>query len=249
MVLTIATLALLAPMSKNSVQLILDDMTLPHEPRPAGVPVSYDWGLKPRVGMGNDSKGFRAFIPWGQLYEAEGGNPAKNTKVELRTLKGYWLSKKTGKWSLLSTSDREGIEGNAYVADFKDDVNKPSGARVVGKGVVVGAGGGYNYHFWPKNGRVSIDPDDIAGIFTTCEARLVRDDPAKPDDRDRARLVLSIGGDYWKALDSQWDQLKTNGDAGIGRFRLVRKEWGWFNMCTLPAERLKANPPPGVTRG
>ena len=42
------------PQTVNSIQTIVDDMRLPHEGRPHGVPGSFDWATGPRTGMGND---------------------------------------------------------------------------------------------------------------------------------------------------------------------------------------------------
>ena len=76
--------------------MIADDMRLPHESRPHGVPDFIDWAEKPRMGMGNDPGDFEAFIAWGQLYEAVEGNPATNTRVQITGMKAYILSKADG---------------------------------------------------------------------------------------------------------------------------------------------------------
>jgi hypothetical protein len=231
------------PQSADPIETIADDMRLPHEGRPHGVPQSFDWAAGPRLGMGNDPGTFKAMIAWGQLYEDADGNPATNTRVQIRDIKAYALSKADGQWHLLQSAHR--VEGAAYREDFAGDVNRAADVKVEEDGSVsVKAGEGYNYHFWPSTGRTSIDPDDIGGVWTTVQARLVLDDPDGPDDRDRARYLLSVGGDYWLSLTAQWDQWKTNGDIGIGRFRYVKREWQAFNMTTLSEEELRQNPPP-----
>jgi hypothetical protein len=227
----------------NSVQTIIDDMSKIHEAKPHGVPSNYNWALRPRIGMGNDPGGFKAMTAWGQLYEAAEGNPAANTRVQIRDLEAYLLSKTDRQWLKLQGSLR--VEGAAYREDFAGDANKPADIRREPDGSVsVTAGGGYNFHFWPSTGRAAIDPADIGGILTTCQARLIPDDSTQADDRGQARYVLSIGGDYWSTLSAVWDNFKTNGDIGIGRFKYVRNEWQAFNMCTLSASALRSNPPP-----
>lgn len=229
-------------LSVNSVQEIIDDMTLPHEGKPSGVPSSYDWAVKPRVGMGNDAGSFNAFITWGQLYEAAEKNPASNTRVEIRNIKAYYLSKKDKKWYILQQSTA--VEGAFYTEDFVDNINKPSDARKESSGgVSVTAGKGYNYHFWTPF-RSTIPKEDIGGIFTTVQARLILNDASKPDDRASAKYLLSMGADYWATLSAQWDNFKTNGDVGIGRFKYVKEDWLAFNMSTLTATALRENPPP-----
>ncbi len=230
------------PATINSIQEIIDDMSLPHEGKPSGVPSSYDWAVKPRVGMGNNPEKFAAFIAWGQLYEAAEKNPANNTRVEIKNIKAYYLSKKDQQWYLLQSATAVG--GAFYTEDFVDNINKPSDARKEeGGSISVTAGKGYNYHFWTPF-RSLLKKDDIGGIFTTIQARLILHDNAKPDDRATAKYLLSMGADYWLDLNAQWDNFRTNGDVGIGRFKYVKNEWRAFNMSTLSANELRANPPP-----
>jgi hypothetical protein len=227
----------------NSIQEILDDMALCHEALPHGVPESYGWQKCPRVGMGNDPGSFAALMPWGQVYVSEKGNDAPNTRVELRHLETFYLSRKDGLWHLWSGDYT--VEGASYVEDFVDDISIPADVRQEDSGTVsIRCEEGYNYHFWSPSGRTSLDSTDIAGVFSTCQARLILHDPDLPDDRQRSTYMLSVGADYWKALDSEWDQWRTNGDIGIGRFRFISKEWEAFNMHTLTEEALRANPPP-----
>lgn len=63
----------------------------------------------------------------------------------------------------------------------------------------------------------------------------------------RSTTLFSAGADYWQRVDSEWDQWKTNGDIGIGRFRFIKNEWQVFNMHTLTDEQLRDNPPPFTT--
>lgn len=226
----------------NAVSVIAADMQLPHEGQPHGVPFTYDWALKPRLGLGNTPGTFAAMTAWGQVYEDAQGNPATNTRVEITGLKAYMLSKRDHHWHLLQ--DGQQIDGAAYREDFANDVNQPADMRSDADGrISVSAGGGYNYHFWPA-GRASIDPGDVAGIFTTVQARLVLDNPEEPDDRAQARYLLSMGGDYWRDLHAPWDNFRTNGDIGIGRFKYVTSAWQSFNMTTLTEAELQTTPPP-----
>ena len=228
--------------TENSVATIVSDMEEPHEARPSGVPESYGWAIEPRVAIGNDPGDWQAMITWGQFYEPTGGNPATNIRVQIRDIKAYYLSKTDNQWYLWQES--KVVEGAAYTEDFVDDESIPADIRTEDEGVSVApAGAGYNFHFWTPY-RTPIDPDDIAGVFTTVQARLIVDDPNEPDDRSEARIILDIGGDYWATMDAQWDQWKTNGDIGIGRFKFVTNCWQSFNMHTLSPEALRENPPP-----
>lgn len=242
MVLLLFASILAMPPSGDHVQAIIDDMTLAHEAAPSGVPTSYDWQARPRVGLGNYPGEFKAILAWGQVYATAGVTPPSNTRVHIRNLQTFVLSKATGQWKRVELSKR--VSGALYREDFVADENKPADLRDEPDGTVsIRLDRGYNFHFW-GGPRVTIDPNDIAGVVTAVEARLILDDPSKPDDRSGAGLMMSCGADYWLDQDAKWDHFKTNGDVAIGRFRRIGNNWGWHYMTSLSAEALRRNPPP-----
>ena len=232
------------PQTTNTLQTIADDMRLPHAAKLHGVPAAYDWADKPRLGRGNDPGVFKAFIAWGQVYESAQGNPAINTRVQLRNLEGFLLSKKTGQWTRLQFS--VDVDGAAFKEDFANNASQPpQQRREPDGGVSVTAGGGYNFHFWCSCGRTVIDPRDVAGVFTTAQARLILGDATKPDDRATAQYLLGMGADYWLDQSGEWKaDWSANGDVGIGRMKFVTNDWQAFNMTTLSLNDLEKNPPP-----
>ena len=231
--------------SQTTLDEIVNDMKLPHEGLPHGVPASFNWQAKPRVGATEPGPGWTAAIAWGQVYEWAGGNPATNTRIQIKDLAMYYLSKKDNKWHLLQSSVR--VSGANYVEDFAGDVNKPANMRVEKDGSIsTTCGGGYNFHFWPNTGRITIPVNEVAGCFVTVKARLIVNDVNKPDDRDKAKYLMSVGGDWWLSLTAPWDNWKTNWDIGIGRFRFITSEWKSFNMYSVPADTIRKNPPPFV---
>ncbi len=230
-----------APRSDDArVQTIIDDMTLPHEGKLHGVPDYYNWAKGPSVDGTIGPGTWTAFIAWGQLYEAAEGNPATNTRVQIGEMTAYYLSKSDSQWHLLQ---RSRAKGAAYREDFSGDVSKPADVRdEASRGISVTAGGGYNFHFWPEQGRVDIDPADIVGVFTTFKARLITADADKPDDRAKAKYLLGTGCDYWLSKNASWDNWETNGRCALGRMKVVRQDWRTFSAHTLPA--IRQNPPP-----
>jgi hypothetical protein len=236
-----------ATATDDHISTIIYDMTSPHEGKPHGVPTDLSWASKPRIGMGNNPENYQAMTAWGQLYEDSLGNPAINTRVQIKNIKAYMLGKRDGKWHLLQGSLK--VEGAAFREDFVGNANKPADIRNEPDGSIsVKAGQGYNFHFWTANGRKLIDPNDVAGIFTTVLARLIVDNPQQVDDRSKARYLLSMGGDYWLNRTVQWESW-TNpvvGDIGIGKFKYVTAKWQAFNMITLSPTQIRQNPPPIV---
>lgn len=206
-----------------TLQQIADDVRLPHEGRPHGVPDSYGWARQPRLGMGNKPGRFQALTALGQLYEDRNGNPATNTRVQIRAMRTLILSRRDGQWHEVQRS--EAVVGAAYREDFAGDVHRAANIRAEPDGSIsVRAGDSYNFHFWPSVPRATINPADIAGVLTSVEARLVHDSPNRLDDRAQAHYLLSMGADYWLSLDAKWDNFRTNGDVGIGRLRYVRPQ-------------------------
>ena len=224
------------------------DTTLPGEGYPSGVPTYYDWAAKPIVGYGNSvPSGWNAFTAWGQLYVEQGWNPPadSNTRVQIGVLDAWYLSKSTNKWVLLQHADK--VNGAAYVEDFANDANKAADIKdesANGGGISVTAGNGYNFHFWTSR-AVLPDPNDIAGVFTRFQSRLILADPRGVDDRASARYLASDGADYWRGLYSGWaSDWSNNGGVGSGRFKFVTNDWKNFTMSTLTPEQLIGNPPP-----
>ncbi|MGL5795913.1 MAG: hypothetical protein ACRC06_16235, partial [Waterburya sp.] len=225
---------------------LIYDMTPPHEGMPHGVSTDYDWVSGPLVDTEMNTQDFKAMTAWGQLYEDSIGNSATNSRVQIKNIKAYMLSKQDDKWHLLQSSKK--VEGAAYREDFAGDMSKPANIRYEQDGSVsVKAGQGYNFHFWPLNNRVSINREDIAAIFTTVQARLVIDNPQKPDDRSKARYLLGMGGDYWLTMTAQWDNWTTNGGIGVGKLKYVTTNWRNFNLITLSSSEIRRNPPPLCT--
>jgi beta-glucosidase len=235
-------------LAQTTLDEVVGDMTLPHEGLPHGVPPEWDWGSQPRYGADEPPADWDAAIAWGQLYEWAEGNPATNTRVQIRDLELYYLSKTDLKWRLLQSAVR--VEGAAYVEDFAGDENIPADIREEPDGSIsVTAGNGYNFHFWPEESRVNFPEGDVKGIFATVRARLVLDDPEGSDDRASARYLMGVGGDWWESLTAVWDNWTTNADMGIGRFRFVTSEWKSFNMISLPADSVYVYPPPFHAEG
>lgn len=233
--------------ANDPISTLIYDMTPPHEGVPHGVSTKlYDWASAPIVDTEFDTQDFKAMTAWGQLYEDSGGNPAANTRVQIKNIKSYMLSKQDNKWHLLQKSKK--VAGAAYREDFAGDIHKPTDIRYEQDGSVsVKAGQGYNFHFWPPNGRVPINRQNIAAIFTTVQARLITDNSQQPDDRSKARYLLGMGGDYWLSLTSKWDNWTTNGGIGVGKLKYVTTNWQNFNLITLSPSKIRKNPPPVVT--
>lgn len=226
---------------------IASDMSGTNEGFPHGVPPSWDWAQGPVLEMGTNANGWKALTGWGVVYEAAQGNPATNSRVNLRNFQTYFLQKSSGKWLLLQNTSSPA--GEAYLEDFSGDTSKPGDVRNEPDGTISVTAGcpqncGYNFHFYPAD-RASINPNDIGGILVIFQARLIVGNPTLPDDRSIARYLTGSGADYYPALTGGWPgNLTYNPGCGIGKEKYVQTQWRFYSMTTLSAAQLTANPPP-----
>jgi hypothetical protein len=219
-------------------------MTLPHE----GVPIAFPgWGtlIGPGLDLGLNPPADWGFgLPWGVIFVASEGNPAVNTRVEIRNMRFYVLNKYTNRWSLAGTSPN--VDGSEYNEDFRqgNDVRPANVRNESGGGVSAKPTWPYAYHFWCC-GRMPLDRPNLGGIFVTYQVRLIVDNPSVRDDRASARFLAYGALDYWRDQTSQWAPgAPNNGEAGHGRMKYVTNNWQAINMTTVASAALRANPPP-----
>ena len=82
-------------------------MTGSHAGLMHGVPLTYNWALGPRVGVGNRPGAFTAVSAWGQIYESPDGSPARNLRVACRDMSLHLLSRCTHQGSGVNDSEAE----------------------------------------------------------------------------------------------------------------------------------------------
>jgi len=219
------------------MRLLGSDMRRPSEELPHGVPRSYDWSRHPRVRALTPLLSFTAFTAWGQLYRCAHAPPSPNDAVDLRDLQSWALLRGSQRWRRLQlSSDLEG-------AAFAEDYVKPT---VAARYVARGSGGtsvklrtGYNFHFWPNSGRISLRASDVVAIVVTLRARLR---PGRPEQRPPC-FVLGVGGDRWRSISAQPGG-SNSGDVGIGRFKRVERDWRLFTMSAASPRLLRRFPLP-----
>lgn len=231
--------------TSSETQTLIDDMTQPHAAYPHGVPDNLHWSYGPAIGYGNKPpQDWTAMTTWGQVYAPyyQSGQQPRNTRFQIRNLQSWYLSKRDNQWHRWQRSSN--LNGANYREDFSGDVNITANIRREQEGISSTIPPNYNFHFWVEDGRVTIDPTDVAGVWSSVEARLILDNPKRRDDRSKARMMMSVGADYWKSLTAQWDQWTTNGDIAIGRFRFITNDWQQFHMHTLTEQQIRDNPPP-----
>lgn len=242
--------------AQNCAQVIVNDMMLPGDAPLHGTD-KLAWGSG-NSGVDDKSvpyknyKGewYRAMTNWGQVYIPRSGNTATNTRCQIRNVISKLL-RKDGTWVLVQSGNPTGAAYNEY---FANDGNVDAGikdesANGGGVSVIVGIGNwtGHNFHFWTAESlRADIDINNIVAVYTSCEARLIIDNPNKPDDRAICKNILMMGADWWLDKTTSWKpDWSANSGIASGRSKFVTTEWQTFNMCTLKPEQILANPPCG----
>ena len=238
-----STSAVVTGTGANALDTVIADVSLPNEGYPHGVPSSYSFYNGPELDNPLPPGGMSAATSWGVIYEAAEGSPAVNTRVEVRD-EELWL------WS---NSRKAWVEYQASLAPAGSDYYEPTGGPFANQsyaanlrteadgGISVKMDHGAWFHFWPAQGRVSIAPSDIGGVFTTFQSRLVVDDPSKPDDTASARYLASAGSDWWATLDAPWPD---NNQVFYDRFVYITPSWQSFYGASWSPAQLRQNPPP-----
>jgi hypothetical protein len=222
---------------------IYNDMIGLNEGNPQGVPANWSFAIGPGLTMGNNAQGWNAIEAWGAVYVPVQGNLATNTRVNIRNMETYFLSRSTNTWLLLQNTSQP--DGANYLENFSNDSNVPADIRTEPDGTVSAKpGNGYVFHFYPSD-RASINPNDIGGIVVTIQARLIMDNPAEADDRSIAKYLVGAGADYYPALTGGWPgNASFNPGVGNGKEKYAGTQWRSFSMTTCTLDQLIANPPP-----
>jgi hypothetical protein len=250
-----------AIVAQNSIQTIIDDMTLPPDAALHGVPSNYSWANgdasplpMPVPAQNWKSEWWQAITNWGQVYIPTQGSTAVNTRCQIREVKTYLLLTDSIWYEVQSSNSPQGA---AFNEDFSNNGSIGSGIRDEaanggGASVIVGVGNwtGHNFHFWSDGGRAVVNENTIKAVLTNCEARLIMDDVNLPNDIANCKNILQMGADWWLNTTTGWlPDWSANSGLGGGRSKWVTDSWQYFNFCTLTSAELISNPPPinGIT--
>lgn len=224
----------------ETAKFVVADMTGTHEGIPHGVPSEFGWQTHPFVVMGNNPAGSKAINHWFNVYTDTSGVLPPNTRVNIRRCQVWWLRASTGQWVLGVNEDAPEVEsydenysGGPYALDQRLE---PDGSVSVKPDI------GHNAHGFTPFPRCPIDPNDVGGVVSLVEARLILDNAGGTDDRAASKYMVEAGADYYP--DVTGPGIPNNPGIGGGKFKYVKNDWNCFSFTTLSEQQLRDNPPP-----
>jgi hypothetical protein len=197
-------------------------------------------------------------LGWFVIARATQASPkARNTRAQTRNFKN-WILYRDGSWKLGGESSIGMPYPANWHANFSSPGNETTESIVQGSGLdnarLESSGGasvgsiGYGnreiwaVHGWPADITLpqSTWVNDVVGVVTVFEARLIVHDASQPDDRADANLMVWTGADWYQGNSYI-------GEHSHGRLKLIKNDWNIFSTTDIPEATLKANPPPGYT--
>lgn len=246
--------AAIPPATNSSLPLSAEELTeisrpfgTRHEALPAGVPLDYDWSQFSKKDRGNTvPEGYRAFTGWGQVFWVS-GSAMSGQAVDLRSYQTFLCTiGGTGRrWSRVQQGD---IEGAAFRADFAGNENVPASVVAVEPGRArVSFPAGRAYHYWARQGRVTVGTEALCGVLVIFQARAVAPDGSALPAGVQPALLIGGGGDYWVNTTAPWRDYQTNIGVGVGQLRRLSTQWRWYGMGTADATDLQGLQRDGYT--
>lgn len=251
------------------LDLFVADMSQPNDAYPAGIDAQHQRAHRAVISMGHLFQGRSApdywlsrLLPglrstylanpwdkirgWMVVNRSPSSNRFVNGRVAIRKFQIYVLRQSTMTWQLLvdeNPSDGNYYDGNVYTAQG------PASKRVVSGVTEFKQSTNPNWtniHVYGPTAAGINYGGDIIGIHARCEARLVLDDGAGPNDLATAQLLFNVGIDLYPTTASEvsngaFEDANYVPGAGGSRFRLLTTDWGVYTFTTvLPA----SNPMP-----
>jgi len=209
-------------------------------------------------------------VTWTWVWEGK-GNKATNTRVALRHARAYWLSKSTGKWNLAFNARPWGLDGQIKWSNdsmiwpkLKD---RTTGNQRNEDAEVMSCKPAMDdpYEIWGIDTCGNEVFRDAKAWYIATDLKLIVDDPTKPDDRDLAKYIVTVGVDFKTThIDKTDNALKfgvndprknsyyTGGyyggyvnqacDGFHCRYRLIGKEWLTVQSISMGPQYNKGYP-------
>lgn len=177
--------------------------------------------------------------PWFVIYPAE-GHSARNVRVKVSSVTAYVMLKN-------GTFKQLNIQGDGkpkWYMNFKFDL----GGDIGKTSPRIEADGQLSFKltdaFNPIHGTIEridllkngINPSDIESIVVSAKTQLITDNPAGIDDRANAKILFSVGADYYPELSTNitdFAPMTYVPAVGASRYGFVKSEVRTHYMSTI----------------
>lgn len=178
------------------------------------------------------------YVIWGVAYADANGNPATNTRVQIKGCTTYWYDTVARTWTgsgPYNHPDDEDYQENYDTGPFTSNQR----TEIDGSLSVKLVPGDVNHFFTPYS-RVPFTMANWGGAVSVCQMRLVVDDAGLPDDRAAAKILGGVGGDFYPAITGPG--IPHNPGIGGGKLKYITTSWRSFAMSTLSYSAIMALP-------
>jgi hypothetical protein len=218
-----------------------------NEGNPHGVPSDWDFYSSAILTDGNNPcasvtpcSTTMAMTYWGTVYADKNGNPATNTRVQIKGCRSYWLNSSTHAWTLTGPDDNPDDED--YPEDFSSGATTANKRTESDGSLSIKLASGKTNHFFGPFPRITFPRAQFGGVVNYCQMRLIVDNAGGTDDRASAKIIANVGGDFYPSATGAG--IENNPGIGGGKMKYVTSAWRSFAFTSLPYTTLTANPPP-----
>ena len=202
-------------------------MQMPHEAKPNGVPDGYAWAEAPIVRQPTPPSNFTAMTGWGEIQCAVGSaTTATAATAQLRNFRTYVLGS-SGQLTLVQ--DQGSLDGAQYLPTFADNTTFPTQMTNSGGVTTVALNPTRAFHFYPDRAAI---PPGTQGVVVTVEAKISAP-VGVADPNINSSYILALGADWWQSMTAEWDYFKTNYLVGSGRFVFLTTSWQGFTFTSI----------------
>lgn len=211
---------------------VTSDMEQPSEAVP--IKPEFEWAFRPKITMraprgdaipdwwkGDRPVWTNAILSWFTLFEAQ-DNRAQNSAVQIGSLRLFIYSKRDQRWVRIDLAPSPEVTLWEYPFRHVSGQGQGPSDLLAATGKTYKPAYPFFYHGWGN--AKEIDAPDVGAVFAALEFRLAVVDSAQPDDRSRAKFVLSVGADYYPDMTLRWSLGFAPG-VGNGRLLLATNSW------------------------
>ncbi|WP_143057450.1 hypothetical protein [Nitrosomonas sp. Nm51] len=274
------------PVSSTPIDSVKADMQF-NEAELLDAPANAGWSKKANIVMGAAARGdatpswwvprnseyksqsaWEAIVPWFHIYPGT-AHAAKNVRVKISGLKLYILKKSNNQWH------RVGGDNLPVWAFHTSHISPSTASQEVDMRTEPGGAPSYKFNSGlnPIHGGANIyviNGYDVKAVFAQVTTQLILNDPAGPDDRAGAQILVSVGADYYPTAAhsvADFTPMTHLPAVGASRYGLVRNTHRTHYFATIdppgpantqsehqyrphfviPIAEFESNPPPVLT--